>query len=120
MNLIIRKRLGYGSTDIHKRILNAFFTIPSLGKGLDAPPVDVFELITNDLSSNNLHYYLNIYRQKELQLFNVNSIPYLINTDCTHNILVAVLKEYNNETLDQYFKRVIGNRDAIWMKFYNP
>ncbi|CAB4484839.1 unnamed protein product [Rhizophagus irregularis] len=98
-----------GSTDVHKRILNAFFTIPSLGKGSDAPPVDVFELITNDLSSNNLRHYLNIYRQKELQLFNVNSVPYLINTDCARNILVAVLKEYNNETPDQYFKRIIGN-----------
>ena len=51
-----------GSTDVHKKILNAFFTIPSLGKGSDAPPVDVFELITNDLSSNNLCHYLNIYR----------------------------------------------------------
>ncbi|GBC13853.2 hypothetical protein GLOIN_2v1709640 [Rhizophagus irregularis DAOM 181602=DAOM 197198] len=48
-------------------------------------------------------------RQKELQLFNVNSIPYLINTDCARNILVAVLKEYNNKTPDQYFKRIVGN-----------
>ncbi|UZN98722.1 uncharacterized protein OCT59_000010 [Rhizophagus irregularis] len=47
--------------------------------------------------------------QKELQLFNVNSIPYLINTDCARNILVAVLKEYNNKTPDQYFKRIVGN-----------
>ncbi|CAB4488583.1 unnamed protein product [Rhizophagus irregularis] len=98
-----------GSTDVYKRILNAFFTIPSLGKGSDAPPVDVFELITNDLYSNNLCHCLNIYRQKELQLFNVNSIPYLINTDYARNILVAVLKKYNNETPDQYFKRIIGN-----------
>jgi hypothetical protein len=98
-----------GSTDVYKRILNAFFTIPSLGKGSDAPPVDVFELITNDLSSNNLQHYLNIYRQKELQLFNINSVLYLINTDCACNILVAILEEYNNETPDQYFKRIIGN-----------
>ncbi|RIA86667.1 hypothetical protein C1645_828952 [Glomus cerebriforme] len=71
-----------GSTNVYKRILNVFFTIPSLGKGSDASPVNVFELITNDLSSNNLQHYLNIYRQKELQLFNINSVPYLINTDC--------------------------------------
>ena len=83
--------------------------MPSLGKGSDAPPVDVFELIINDLSSNNLQHYLNIYRRKELQLFNANSVPYLVNTDCARNILVAVLKEYNNETPDQYFKRIIDN-----------
>ncbi|RGB22526.1 hypothetical protein C1646_748489 [Rhizophagus diaphanus] len=71
--------------DDHKRILNAFFTMPSLGKETDSPPVD------------------------ELQLFNINSVPYLINTDCACNILVAVLKEYNNETPDQYFKRIISN-----------
>ncbi|PKK71778.1 hypothetical protein RhiirC2_827046, partial [Rhizophagus irregularis] len=97
------------SAENYKRILNAFFTIPSLGKKSDAPPVDVFELVTNDLSSNNLQHYLHIYRQKELQLFNSNSVPYLINTDCARNLLVALLKEYNNETPEQYFDRIINN-----------
>jgi hypothetical protein len=60
--------------------------------------MDVFELVTNDLSSNNLQHYLHVYRQKELQLFNSNSIPYLINTDCARNLLVAIFKKYNNET----------------------
>ncbi|CAB4412329.1 unnamed protein product [Rhizophagus irregularis] len=94
------------TADDYKRILNAFFTMPSLGKGSDAPPVDVFELVTNDLSASNLHHYLHVYRQKELQLFNFNSVPYLINTDCARNLLVAVLKEYNNETAEQYFNRI--------------
>ena len=62
----------------NKRILNAFFTMPSSENSSDAPPVNVFELVTNDLSSKNLH----IYRQKELQLFGSNSVPFLINTDC--------------------------------------
>ncbi|PKY40907.1 hypothetical protein RhiirA4_496892 [Rhizophagus irregularis] len=82
--------------------------MPLLGKKSDAPPVDVFELVTNDLSANNLQHYLHIYRQKELQLFNFNSVPYLINTDCARNLLVAVLKEYNNKTPEQYFNRIIN------------
>ncbi|CAB4494853.1 unnamed protein product [Rhizophagus irregularis] len=82
--------------------------MPLLGKKSDVPPVDVFELVTNDLSTNNLQHYLHIYRQKELQLFNSNSVPYLINTDCARNLLVAVLKEYNNKTPEQYFNRIIN------------
>jgi hypothetical protein len=74
--------------------------------------MDVFELVTNDLSSNNLQHYLHVYRQKELQLFNSNSIPYLINTDCACNLLVAILKEYNNETPEQYFNRIINTITA--------
>ena len=65
--------------------------------------------MTNDLSANNLQHYLHIYRQKELQLFKINTVPYLINTDCARNILVAILKEYNNETPDQYCTRIISN-----------
>jgi len=44
--------------------------------------------------------------KKELQLFNSNSVPYIINTDCARNLLVAVLREYNNETAEQYFNRI--------------
>src|SRR5436853_1591440 len=37
--------------DAYKRILNAFFTMPSspVGKGSSALPVNVFEMITNEL-----------------------------------------------------------------------
>ncbi|CAB4435298.1 unnamed protein product [Rhizophagus irregularis] len=44
----------------NKRILNAFFMMPSNENSSDAPPVDVFELVTNDLSSKNLQRYLHI------------------------------------------------------------
>ena len=92
----------------NKRVLNAFFTMASnaSNSSADAPPVDVFELITNDLSSKNLQRYFHIYRQKELEIFNSNSIPFLINTDYTQNLLVAILEEYNNENVDQYINRV--------------
>lgn len=37
-----------------QRILDAFFAIPIVRyKKLDAPPVDLFELVTNKLASNN-------------------------------------------------------------------
>jgi len=74
--------------------------MPSNENSLDALPVDVFELVTNDLSSKNLQQYLHIYRQKELKLFNSNSVPFLINTDCAQNLLITILKEYNNESVD--------------------
>ncbi|PKY44705.1 hypothetical protein RhiirA4_419261, partial [Rhizophagus irregularis] len=86
----------------NKKILNAFFTMISSENSSDAPPVNVFELVTNDLSSKNLQYYLHVFRQKELQLFGSNSVPFLINTDCAQNLLVAILGEYNNENVDQY------------------
>ncbi|GET65631.1 hypothetical protein GLOIN_2v1835524 [Rhizophagus irregularis DAOM 181602=DAOM 197198] len=92
----------------NKRILNAFFTMPSNENSSDAPPVDVFELVTNDLSSKNLQRYLHIYRQKELELFNSNSVPFLINTDCARNLLVAILEVYNNESVDQYITRIMN------------
>ena len=97
------------NSDNCKRILNAFFTMPSSENSSDAPPVDVFELVTNDLSSKNLQQYLHVYRQKELQLFNSNSVPFLINTDCAQNLLVAILREYNNESVNQYINRIMNS-----------
>ncbi|CAB4474949.1 unnamed protein product [Rhizophagus irregularis] len=93
----------------NKRILNAFYTMPSSNNSSDAPPVDVFELVTNDLSSKNLQHYLHIYRQKELKLFGSNSVPFLINTDCARNLLIAILGEYNNENVDQYIDRMTNS-----------
>ncbi|CAB4441352.1 unnamed protein product [Rhizophagus irregularis] len=83
----------------------------------DAPPVNVFELVTNDLSSKNLQYYLHVFRQKELQLFGSNSVPFLINTNCARNLLVAILGEYNNENVDQYIDRIMNS--VINNKFDN-
>ncbi|PKK57653.1 hypothetical protein RhiirC2_797657, partial [Rhizophagus irregularis] len=71
----------------NKRILNVFYTMPSSNNSSDASPVDVFELVTNDLSSKNLQHYLHIYRQKELKLFG----------------------EYNNENVDQYIDRMTNS-----------
>ncbi|UZO19299.1 uncharacterized protein OCT59_010596 [Rhizophagus irregularis] len=83
--------------------------MPSSNNSSDAPPVDVFELVTNDLSSKNLQHYLHIYRQKELKLFGSNSVPFLINTDCARNLLIAILGEYNNENVDQYIDRMTNS-----------
>ncbi|CAB4436575.1 unnamed protein product [Rhizophagus irregularis] len=93
----------------NKRILNAFYTMQSSNNSSNAPPVDVFELVTNDLSSKNLQHYLHIYRQKELKLFGSNSVPFLINTDCARNLLIAILGKYNNENVDQYIDRMTNS-----------
>ncbi|GBB98123.1 hypothetical protein RclHR1_31400001 [Rhizophagus clarus] len=93
----------------NKRILNALFTMPSSNNSSDASPVDVFELIMNNLSLKNLQNYLHVFRQKELQLFGSNSVPFLINTDCAQNLLIVILKEYNNENVDQYIDRMMNS-----------
>nr|CAG8433234.1 9535_t:CDS:1 [Entrophospora candida] len=37
----------------YKKILNALITMPS-GSGPNAPPIDILELVTNDLTASNL------------------------------------------------------------------
>ncbi|GBC00492.1 hypothetical protein RclHR1_03880002 [Rhizophagus clarus] len=66
----------------NKRILNALFTMLLSNNSSDAPLVDVFELVMNNLSSKNLQNYFHVFRQKGLQLFGSNSVPFLINIDC--------------------------------------
>lgn len=77
------------------------------GEGSDAPIINVFELVTNDLSASNLKLYLDSMRAKELNIFGKNVIPYLINADCAKNIMVAVLASYNQETAKEYIERII-------------
>ncbi|PKY61341.1 hypothetical protein RhiirA4_486176 [Rhizophagus irregularis] len=45
------------------------------GKKSDSPPVDVFELVTNDIFFINLQHYLHVYRQKKSQLLILNQFP---------------------------------------------
>lgn len=92
----------------YPRILNAFITMAS-GTGSDAPPIDVLELATNDLTASNLRKYINMFRDNELKIYNSRTVPYLINCDCGKNILVACLAAYNNETIKQYNERILKN-----------
>lgn len=79
------------------------------GEGENSPIINIFELITNDLKASNLESYLKTYRQTELKIFGNNTVPYLINSDCAKNIMVAVLAAYNNETPKTYIERNINS-----------
>jgi hypothetical protein len=92
----------------HPKILNALMTMAS-GTGSDAPPIDILELATNDLTANNLMRYINKLRDDEFKIYNSKTIPYLINCDCGKNILVACLAAYNNESIKQYNERILKN-----------
>ena len=46
---------------------------------------------------------------KGITIIQYNSVSYLINTNCICNILVIVLKEYNNKIPDQYLRKIISD-----------
>lgn len=92
----------------YSKVLNAFVTMAS-GTGSDAPPIDVLELATNDLTASNLQRYINKFRDDELKIYKSRTVPYLVNCDCGKNILVASLAAYNNETIRQYNERIYNN-----------
>ena len=96
----------------HPKILNALMTMAS-GTGSDAPPIDILELATNDLTASNLMRYINKLRDDEFKIYNSNTVPYLVNCDCGKNILVACLAAYNNETIKQYNERILKNLKII-------
>nr|CAG8446447.1 2449_t:CDS:2 [Entrophospora candida] len=48
-------------------------------------------------------------KETKLKIFGSNTIPYLINSDCAKNIMVAVLAAYNNETPKTYIERNINS-----------
>ncbi|CAJ0647986.1 6998_t:CDS:2 [Entrophospora sp. SA101] len=77
------------------------------GTGSDAPPIDILELATNDLTASNLTRYINKLRDDEFKIYNSKAVPYLVN--CGKNILVACLAAYNNETIKQYNERILKN-----------
>ncbi|CAH1759178.1 13082_t:CDS:10, partial [Entrophospora sp. SA101] len=90
----------------HPKIINALMTMAS-GTGSDAPPIDILELATNDLTASNLTRYINKLRDDEFKIYNSKAVPYLVN--CGKNILVACLAAYNNETIKQYNERILKN-----------
>jgi hypothetical protein len=92
----------------YPKILNALMTMAS-GTGSDAPPIDILELATNDLTASNLTRYINKLREDEFRIYASNTVPYLVNCDCGKNILVACLAAYNNETIKQYNERILKN-----------
>ena len=79
------------------------------GSGSDAPIINIFEIITNDLTASNLENYLYVLRNEEKKIYGFNIIPFLINADCRKNILLACLHAYNNESYTEYIRRMLND-----------
>ena len=79
------------------------------GSGPDAPIINIFEVITNDLTASNLEHYLCILRNEEKRIYGFNTIPFLINADCGRNILLACIHAYNNESYTEYIRRMLND-----------
>jgi hypothetical protein len=90
------------------RILNAMMSMNS-GMGSDAPIINIFEVITNDLTSSNLENYICTLRNEEKKIYGFNINPYIINADCGKNILLACLHAYNNESYTEYIRRMLSD-----------
>jgi len=91
------------------RILNAMMSMNSGLESSDAPIINIFEIITNDLTASNLENYLCILRNEEKRIYGFNITPFLINADCGKNILVACLHAYNNESYTEYIRRMLND-----------
>ena len=75
--------------------------------GSDTPIMNIFEIITNDLTASNLENYLCVLRNKEKKIYGFNITSFLINTDCEKNILSACLYAYNNKSYTEYIRRML-------------
>lgn len=70
------------------------------------PSVPVAEMITNDHSSGNIRTFIERFRRDESRIYNGRlTSPRQVNIDYSRAILLAVLKEFNNETLETFFQR---------------
>ena len=70
------------------------------------PSVPVAEMITNDHSSGNIGSFIKRFRRDESRIYNGRlTSPRQVNIDYSRAILLAVLKEFNNETLETFFQR---------------
>jgi ubiquitin C-terminal hydrolase len=70
------------------------------------PSVAVAEMLTSDQSTGNIRFFIERFRREESRIFNGRlTAPRQLNTDYSRAILLAVLKEFNNETLQTFFQR---------------
>ena len=70
------------------------------------PPLPVAEMVTSDQSAGNIRTFIERFRRDESRLYNGHmSGPRQINTDYSRAILLAVLKEFNNETMVNFLAR---------------
>src|SRR3989337_2337889 len=77
--------------------------------GSDTSIINIFEVITNNLTSSNLKNYICTLRNEEKKIYGFNINSYIINADCEKNILLACFYAYNNESYTEYIKRMLSD-----------
>ena len=71
------------------------------------PPMPVAEMITNDHSAPSIRTFIERFRTDEGAIFKGKpQIPRQMNTDYSKAIILAALREFNGESLEQYLIRV--------------
>ena len=101
---------------VEKRI----FTTSPPSYSRNEPPLPVAEMVTSDQSAGNIRTFIEKFRRDESCLYNGHmSGPRQINTDYSRAILLAVLKEFNNETMVNFLARAfrIVNRRGLETDF---
>ena len=101
-----------------KRVLYYALVIRHPAKG--EPTFPVAEMVTSDQCAGNIRAYIERFRRDESRLYNGHiSSPRQVNTDYSRAILLAVLKEFNNETIIDFLARAfrITNRKGFERDF---
>lgn len=71
------------------------------------PPMPVAEMITNDHSAQSIRTFIERFRRDEGVIFKGKpQIPRQMNTDYSKAIILAALREFNGESLEQFLIRV--------------
>ena len=74
---------------------------PTIGN----PPIPVAEMITNDHSAMNIRAFLEKFKRDDGKVFGKDVIPRQVTTDYSKAIILAILREFNNESLLLFFNR---------------
>ena len=70
------------------------------------PPLPVAEMVTNDHTAPNIRTFLERFKRNEAKIFNGRqAMPRQVNTDYSKAIILAVLREFNNESLEAFLAR---------------
>ena len=72
------------------------------------PSLPVAEMVTSDQSAGNIRAFIERFQRDESRLYSGHmSMPRQINTDYSRAILLAMLKEFNNETMVDFLARAV-------------
>ena len=69
------------------------------------PPIPVAEMITNNHSAMNIRGFLEKFKGDDAKVFGRDVIPRQVTTDYSKAIILAILREFNNESLLLFLNR---------------